>query len=105
MKDAKGHGSDAGRGAGGQFQTHTVGTGAQARKINATKERLAMRAMTDARAYLAARTSNRNIAPPAMYADSRLAGANTKMERTDMPVVSPHGRGIDNATLGKKLGG
>jgi hypothetical protein len=103
MKDAGGHGSDARNGS-GQFQSRTVGTGAQARRINATKERLAMRAMTDARAYLAARTSNRFIAPPAMYADASLAGANTKMQRTDMPVVSPHGRGIDNATAGKKLG-
>jgi hypothetical protein len=60
MKDAKGHGSDA-RGGNGQFQTRTVGTGAQARIINATKERL---------------------------------------ERTDMP----HHRGVDAATLGKKLG-
>jgi hypothetical protein len=95
MKDAKGHGSDA-RGAGGQFQTSTGIT-------KAARERQAMRAMTDARKFLAARTSNRNIAPPAMYADAALAGRNTRMERTDMPVVSPHGRGVENATAGKKL--
>jgi hypothetical protein len=102
MKDAKGHGSDA-RGGNGQFQSRVVGKGSMARTINATKERLQMRAMTDARQYLAARTSNRGINPPAMYADAALAGANTRAQRTDMPVVSPHGRGVENATAGKKL--
>jgi hypothetical protein len=102
MKDAKGHGSDARNGGNGQFQSRTVGVGTQARKINATKERLAMRAMTDARTYLAARTSNRGIAPPAMYADAALAGRNTRMERTDMPIPA-HGRGVENATAAKKL--
>jgi hypothetical protein len=96
MKDAKGHGSDARNGS-GQFQQTSTGIS----KI--ALERVKLRQLVDARKYLAARTSNRGINPPAMYADSRLAGANTRMERTDMPVVSPHGRGIDNATAGKKL--
>jgi len=100
MKDAKGHGSDA-RGGNGQFQSRTVGVGAQARTINATKERLALRAMADRRALMPTRTSIRNIPPPAMYADAALAGRNTRAERTDMP----HHRGVDAATLGKKLGG
>ena len=95
MKDAKGHGSDA-RGGNGQFQTSTGIT-------LAARERQAMRAMVDARKYLAARTSNRNIKPPAMYADAALAGRNTRMERTDMPVAPGHMRGIANATVNKKL--
>jgi hypothetical protein len=93
MKDAKGHGSDA-RGGNGQFQTSTGIS-------KAAQERVALRQLVDARKFLAARTSNRNIDPPAMYADAALAGRNTRMERTDMP----HHRGVDAATLGKKLGG
>jgi hypothetical protein len=88
MKDAKGHGSDA-RGGNGQFQTSTGVT-------RTVRERQAMRAMTDARKFLAARTSNRNINPPAMYPNTN---PNARMERTDMP----HHRGVDAATLGKKL--
>jgi hypothetical protein len=103
MKDAKGHGSDARNGGNGQFQSRIVGVGAQARKINATKERLALRALADQRKYMPDRTSIRNIPPPAMFADASLAGRNTRMERTDLPVVSPHGRGVENATAGKKL--
>jgi hypothetical protein len=65
----------------------------------AARERVAMRAMADARKYLAARTSIRNINPPAMYPNKN---PNARMERTDMP-IPPHGRGIANATRGKSL--
>jgi hypothetical protein len=100
MKDAKGHGSDA-RGGNGQFQSHTVGKGPLASKVNATAERLAMRAMTDRRKLNPNRNSIRNIPPPAMFADSSLAGKNIRMERTDMPVA--HQRGVAAAVEGKTL--
>lgn len=95
MKDAKGHGSDK-RGGNGQFQTSTGVT-------RAARERIAMRALVDRRKFMPTRTSNRNLSPPVLFADAALAGRNTRMERTDMPVVPGHLRGIDNATAGKKL--
>lgn len=77
MKDAKGHGSNP-RGGNGQFQTSTGVT-------NAARERQAILAMIDRRKFEGGRTSNRNLAPPAMPGDVA------------------HLRGVMNATSGKSL--
>jgi hypothetical protein len=94
MKDAKGHGSDA-RGAGGQFQTSTGVT-------RTVIERQAMRAMVDKRRFgldkagdhVAGRTSIRNL-PATPSLATRMAA----LQAGD----PAHGRGIVNATAGKKL--
>lgn len=84
-----------GQPGGGQFTSGD--DSGNRRTTNTVTERVAMRQMTDARRYLAARVSIRNIKPPVMYASTMKPGK--RGERVDMP----HHRGVDAATVGKKL--
>jgi len=67
---------------------------------NAAKERVALRALADARKFAPTRTSIRGINPPALYASTN---PNERLQRTDMPAVPAHMRGIHAATAGKSL--
>jgi hypothetical protein len=66
----------------GQFAS---GDGSGGRVTNTVRERQALRALVDKRKFAQGRTSNRNIAPPAMPGDVA------------------HLRGVMNATGGKTL--
>jgi hypothetical protein len=64
------------------------------------RENAAIRAIADRRKLDPNRTSIRKLNPPTMYASTVKAGQ--RGERVDLPVPA-HGRGVENATAGKKI--